>query len=86
MTRYRKSPSAPPWGTQLPGSRKGLRPAPVRTVYFRVRMYLEVKLQKGRPRCSWTASKWNQGVFGKAPFTLREAMMRATGSMSAMVS
>ena len=28
--------SARPWGTPLPGSRKGLRPAPVRTVYLRV--------------------------------------------------
>ena len=37
-TRYRKGPSAPPWGTPLPGSRKGSRPAPVRTVYLRVRM------------------------------------------------
>ena len=36
--RYRKGPSAPPWGTPLPGSRKGVRPPPVRTVYLRVRM------------------------------------------------
>ena len=28
----------------------------------------------------------SQGVFGKAPLTSREAMMRSTGSMSAMVS
>ena len=33
-----------------------------------------------------TASKRTQGVFGKAFLTWREAMMRLTGSMSAMVS
>ena len=33
-----KGPSAPPGGTPLPGSRKGVRPAPVRTVYLRMRM------------------------------------------------
>ena len=33
-----EGPSAPPWGTPLPGSRKGVRPAPVRTVYLRVQM------------------------------------------------
>ena len=42
--RYRKGPSAPPWGTPLPGSRKGVRLAPLRTGYLQVRMYLEVKL------------------------------------------
>ena len=36
--RYRKGSSAPPWGTPLPGSRKGVRAAPVRTVYLQLRM------------------------------------------------
>ena len=40
---YRKGPSPPLWGTPMTGSRKGVRPAPVRTVYLLVRMYLEVK-------------------------------------------
>ena len=31
-------------GDALPGSRKGVSPAPVRTVYLWLRMYLEVKL------------------------------------------
>ena len=33
-----------------------------------------------------TASRRSQGLFRKAPLTSREAMMRSTGSMSAMVS
>ena len=36
--RYRKGPSAPPLGTPLCGSWKGVRHAQVRTAYSRVRM------------------------------------------------
>ena len=46
-----------------------MRPAQVRTVYLRVQMYLEVKLEKGSPRCFPTVSKRSQGVFGKVPLT-----------------
>ena len=42
--RYRKGPSAAPWETPLPGSRKGVKPGPMRTVYLQVLMYFEVKL------------------------------------------
>ena len=86
MNRYRKGAPAPPWGTPLPGSRKGVRPAPVRTVYLRVRVYLEVKLQKERPRRFHTASQRSHGVFRKAPLTSREAMMRSTTCTSVTVS
>ena len=39
-----EGPFAPSWGILLPGHRQGLRPALVRTVYLRVRMYLQVRL------------------------------------------
>ena len=36
--------------------------------------------------CFHTTSRRSQGVFGKAPLMSREAMMKSTGSMLAMVS
>ena len=41
---------------------------------------------EGGPMCFHTASKTSQRVFGKAPLTSRETMMRSNGSMSAIVS
>ena len=73
-------------GPHWQGGPMGLVPTSAFMAYMRVATYACRKPSGGSPMCSQTALRRRCGVFGKAPLTSRDLMMRLIGSMSTTAS